>query len=172
MLTDILHDEGPLTGLTPVNVHGAVYTETIIVVQVENDARGAAEQLNVLLTRRVELQNPSYIYLDIFCEGNVSKARPRFLFDRRHFFAPSTLNQPPDKVAENYILIYRGGREALFIGSPWVGGWGWAAHAQAPKCVGWKLLPGTSEETMCQQSSKAFLACSSNNQNDNWETGS
>lgn len=121
MLTDILHDEGPLTGLTPVNVHGAVYTETIIVVQVEDDARGAAEELNVLLTHRVELQKPSYIYLDIFCEGNVSKARPRFLLEHRHFCAPSTLVQPPDKVAENYILIYRGGQEALFIASPWVG---------------------------------------------------
>lgn len=55
-VTDILHDEGPLTGLTPVNVHRAVYTETII-------TRGAAEQLSVLLTRRVELQKPSYSYI-------------------------------------------------------------------------------------------------------------
>lgn len=56
MITDILHDKGPMTGLTPVNVHRAVYTETII-------TRGAAEQLSVLLTHRVELQKPPYIYI-------------------------------------------------------------------------------------------------------------
>lgn len=56
MVTDILHDDGPLAGLTPVNVHRAVYTETII-------TRGAAGQLRVLLTHRVELQKPSYIYI-------------------------------------------------------------------------------------------------------------
>lgn len=126
MLTDILHDEGPLTGLTPVNVHGAVCTETIIVVQVENDARGAAEQLNVLLTHRVELQKPSYIYLDVFCEGNVSKARSRFLLERRHFCAPSTLIQPPDKVAETTFLFTEvGGKLCLLPALGWVGGWGW-----------------------------------------------
>lgn len=70
----ILHEEGPLTGLTPVNVQRAVYTETLI-------TRGAAEQLSILLTHWVELQKPSYIYIltDTFCEGNVSKAQKCFL---------------------------------------------------------------------------------------------
>lgn len=119
MVTDILHDEGPLTGLTPVNVHRAVYTETII-------TRGAAEQLSVCWRIGWSYKNHHiFIYRYIFCEGNVSKAQKRFLFKRCHLCAPtflrSNLIQPPDEVATDYILIYRGGREAVFIASSWKG---------------------------------------------------
>lgn len=119
-----------------------------------------AEQLNVVLTqtggvtKTVIYIYTQYIYM-YFARGMFQK----------HFEQRLTLIQPPDKVARNYILIYRGGQKLHFIASSEGGGWGgsrWgsgvATHAQAPESVGWKWLPGTSEETTRWQQSSVRLS--------------
>lgn len=74
MVTDILHDEGPLTGLTPVNVHRAVYTETII-------TRGAAEQLSVFADASGGVTKTIiYLYIDTYFVRGMFQRRRNVFF--------------------------------------------------------------------------------------------
>lgn len=86
-----------------------------------------AEQLNVVLTqtggvtKTVIYIYTQYIYM-YFARGMFQK----------HFEQRLTLIQPPDKVAKNYILIYRGGQKLHLLPAQRVeggvavgGGQGW-----------------------------------------------